>query len=210
MIEEKYEETYIGLAHAYMGLGNTKQVTKIIQSMSSMNELSDETMEELSSLLNLLNDNRGRFEQSDSHFEDNAVSMKRYPEDYIEETDEFHMSVYLEAMDKLKPLYDIGREEGIEAAIDYIREDNIEGGDIYLKSYPMGMVYTDFYHGGKIYYGDVDQIGKPSGFGVAFCSEELHKNEMCFIGIWKDGKRKEGIYFNTNVGRGRYIDKEYG
>ncbi|HIT66069.1 MAG TPA: hypothetical protein IAB61_02335 [Candidatus Merdisoma merdipullorum] len=127
------------------------------------------------------------------------ISAITYPEGYYADLSE--PQIYKEYMEKIKYLYSIYENSGVDAVKKYLKENveyfHLSGREdaIYVNAF----IETEFYYGAKIYYGETDELGWPSGSGIALCHDNGETLFWIYAGNWENGQREgEGSYFSVN------------
>lgn len=130
------------------------------------------------------------------------ISKRQFPDGYFPDMEGDGAVLYGEYAAKLSHLYEIGKNSGAEEIKRFLRE-NI--GYFYLENrehviYGNAYIETEFYYGGKVYYGETDEFGYPSGFGVALCDDHGITLSWVYVGNWSGGRREgEGSYIGVDL-----------
>ena len=198
---------YTGAAEAHMGMGREGDAIAVLEQGLEMtgDESFRAKITELTVSGNLVSSSDS---QETGATNNNAL---RYPDDYITNTSEYRDMYY----GRLEVLYELSLNNDIEYVKEYMRSNLGFWGPEWAnerRSYSSALIETDFYSGQKLYWGETDANGRPSGFGVAMCEDGgITGSIFVYIGEWENGVRQgNGSYFGVSrVGKINSYDGQW-
>lgn len=216
-LDSKEIQAYTRLLQVYQIMKDTEHADEIIQAgMFALTDLDESSYKAKNDFLQMAKDffaesqNTKKMvemqelliesEPESTEYQD-TLAVLQYPDGYYGALHQEGVIINKEYIDKLKYLYELYGDSGIESVKSYLKE-NV--GYFYLDGredviYGHAFIETEFYYGGKVYYGETDELGHPFGSGIALCDDNGYSGFWIYIGNWINGRREgKGSYFSVN------------